>query len=605
MFRNNGNRTGTRRTNRTNQTNQTNRSNSQRRSRTHSPSPSRNQTNQTRKTRTSQKKSKTKKSSAKTVRRSSSLGRNLASSQRLRESYKRSVSYKKTITGGSTKSKHRNLQKQQTRPSSSSSSLSHHASKRSKQSISSSSSSLSSLSKLFAKLSIPTNTSSTILTADRIKEYNQFISLRKLSRGSDSKLGRVDCVNKHTKKFGGFIHLIRMIGSASNNGETWKACVSSSSSQAQDEYADNDYHIDDPQCTQPGSFPIALKKMPMRIIKKEKGKKFIRFTHSVEYPVDPVNTPKRDRLNWYTPAALEHEVWVEILVLEISREMIKQYICPNLPLMYDLAYCPNGCDYSNPELKEEGASCLLIANQLAQGDLRSWIGARPRSMDEWKIMIYDNLNGLAALWIYCKAVHYDIHHQNGLVLGEPLGAPLPESDGTFIENKIRARSSVSEDGESKSVIPKIHRIYRPRNGSMFILWDFQYAFSADVLDSKVWYEYHRDPKIVRDYIWTVDYAQIFNINLVVESMKLSKDPRVNKGILPKELRSILTSISLHADRGTLPQDLLVILAKEWGWLEPPKNKDSIVERYDLTAPLKVNSKLASTGLFVQDKFTVV
>ena len=62
----------------------------------------------------------------------------------------------------------------------------------------------------------------------------------------------------------------------------------------------------------------------------------------------------------------------EIFFMELVGKLVKQRVCPNLPLYYGGFVC-NNCEYSNIKLNKNNRNCLIIPNELADGDLKKII----------------------------------------------------------------------------------------------------------------------------------------------------------------------------------------------------------------------------------------
>jgi hypothetical protein len=138
-------------------------------------------------------------------------------------------------------------------------------------------------------------------------------------------------------------------------------------------------------------------------------------------------------------------VWGEIATYLLCQTLILANICPNLPLMYRYYWCPN-CDFVKFKSQKP---CLLVLNELADGDLKMYILQKKRI---WTFSLIDNclfqiVVGLYAIEKYFDANHNDLHWGNVLVHEiKPGGA---------WEYKI--------NGE----------IYTIENlGYIFVLWDF-------------------------------------------------------------------------------------------------------------------------------------
>lgn len=153
-----------------------------------------------------------------------------------------------------------------------------------------------------------------------------------------------------------------------------------------------------------------------------------------------------DKIDWK-----EKEVVKEIKALINSRRIVENYVCPNLPLIFGIMNCENA-RYTNKNLIKRGApmSCVMVFNELANGDLREW-KKDLHSSDEWKSCMFQVLCGLSAIEETMLMMHGDMHYGNMLYTNI-------EEGGCWHYRFI--------EGEN------IYDYYPPNAGQVWKLWDF-------------------------------------------------------------------------------------------------------------------------------------
>lgn len=197
------------------------------------------------------------------------------------------------------------------------------------------------------------------------------------------------------------IVLLNRIGTKSVDGEVFKACYLLSCKKY-----------------------IAVKKIHIEIPKKEE--KYI----NNYYSLDAVNS---------------HSIWSELLFLKAMTELVKNKICPNLPMYFNNYICKN-CD------NKTGDNCMYIVNELANGDLKMYLNTYTYSFDELMSCYYQIF-----LALYCIKKQYNLFH-NDLHFGNVLFHNLDKSNKEIKYWKYKLNNSI------EIVVP----IY----SKLFVLWDF-------------------------------------------------------------------------------------------------------------------------------------
>lgn len=170
----------------------------------------------------------------------------------------------------------------------------------------------------------------------------------------------------------------------------------------------------------------------------------------VALKVMPVTSdPSDTRIDWSVK-----EVVKEIRILDALCSLVERHISQNVPLTFDTLVCFN-CRYANPSLRNKDAptSCVVIPNELADGDLLHWMTSQ-HSPDEWKSCIFQVISGLSAAQEHLGIIHADLHDGNMLFTNV--------SPGGYWHYRfvVDGRSSETYD------------YYVPNAGQLWKLWDF-------------------------------------------------------------------------------------------------------------------------------------
>lgn len=137
------------------------------------------------------------------------------------------------------------------------------------------------------------------------------------------------------------------------------------------------------------------------------------------------------------------DVFREVDALNFVGLLVEEYVNPNLPLTYDVFAYPN----QNP------TSRIVVANELASGDLKNWTRSDRRSIVQWKSCVFQILAGLTALEEYAGILHRDLHWGNVLYTDVP-------SEGCW-----HYRYVVDETGD-------VLDFYPINAGQLWRIWDF-------------------------------------------------------------------------------------------------------------------------------------
>jgi len=165
----------------------------------------------------------------------------------------------------------------------------------------------------------------------------------------------------------------------------------------------------------------------------------------VAVKIAPKNTPGIER---------------EIQNYESATKLVKRYISPHFPVVYGYNLCDH-CEYENPRIlanKRSTKKCYYIFNELAAGDLKTWI-KQQASKKTWEpeevyhSMVTQLLMGLFALHWALNMTHADLHWGN--VLWHDTSA----TKGGYWHYQM-IYSGLTQN------------IYIKNTGQLWVLWDF-------------------------------------------------------------------------------------------------------------------------------------
>ncbi len=139
----------------------------------------------------------------------------------------------------------------------------------------------------------------------------------------------------------------------------------------------------------------------------------------------------------------------EIFFMELVGTLVRENICPNLPLYYGGFVCDN-CEYSNKKLKSSNKNCFILPNELADGDLKSIIEKAKVSVTTMRFIFFQIFMGIYAMKKYFGICHNDLHYGNVLF--------------TKVDKSLIFRYKIQGNA-----------VYIPTNGYLITLWDFGYA----------------------------------------------------------------------------------------------------------------------------------
>jgi hypothetical protein len=127
-----------------------------------------------------------------------------------------------------------------------------------------------------------------------------------------------------------------------------------------------------------------------------------------------------DRINLYNT---KFNAWRELKAMYLINKVIKNRICPNIPLMYEWYIC-NNCTYDNINLQNlKSKTCLILLIELAETDLRNWVIQKSLNnklnknmlIETWYNIFFQIFTTLNSIYKYHNLVHHDLHWSNVLL----------------------------------------------------------------------------------------------------------------------------------------------------------------------------------------------
>jgi hypothetical protein len=187
----------------------------------------------------------------------------------------------------------------------------------------------------------------------------------------------------------------------------------------------------------------------------EYGEAWIGYTFKNGYKVAVKKMPlgEDDQFESYTNKQLlsGDSAWSEMASYMLSTILVMANICPNLPVLYKYFWCPK-CHFVNKQITPKTQPCLIVINELAEGDLKMYLEKKPQIWNHNLITncLFQIAAGLYSLQKFYNLTHNDLHYGNVLV--------HEVQPGGFWHYLI--------DGKN---------YYIPNLGYVFVLWDFGMA----------------------------------------------------------------------------------------------------------------------------------
>lgn len=169
------------------------------------------------------------------------------------------------------------------------------------------------------------------------------------------------------------------------------------------------------------------------------------------------------------PYSVDYSSWHEVNILShVILPIIKNKICPNLPLIYGSKLCPEY--FLKIDGKRKKYDCISIMTELANGNLKEWFTKEEkiRSDDEVYSMLFQVLSALYAIQYYGQIMNFDIKKENILYYKVEKGGYWRY----IIENKSYLVPNhgfvfiLSDFGVSRSMNP-LYKVYKTPSEKSF------------------------------------------------------------------------------------------------------------------------------------------
>ena len=260
----------------------------------------------------------------------------------------------------------------------------------------------------------------------RLNLYNEIDNfLNKYFTNNIQCLDKCDPVSR--KKNGGyclrdFFIKIKQIGTRSAYGKVFVSCINA-------DLIFKDYPT---QCLTICSVLEYYKDLPPRLIDECKGEYkheplliALKLQALNEIEVSDIqycqsHTKTKNYTPWNVRRFCKTEMWREIRATQLLSLLIKYGICPNVPIIYRVYLCDKCTEqageltlFPSKSLKIEKVKCLIIVNELSNGDFKTWMKSK-RSENEWFMAYFQIFMGVLAMQLNFGMVHYDFHWGNQL-----------------------------------------------------------------------------------------------------------------------------------------------------------------------------------------------
>lgn len=154
----------------------------------------------------------------------------------------------------------------------------------------------------------------------------------------------------------------------------------------------------------------------------------------------------------------DSEIWAEIYFSKLVSVLKEKNVVPHVPRYYTHYICGT-CAFENENLKKSSNKCIILPNDLANGDLKSFLITQEYSTETLILSYVQIYLGILAINLYFSLDHNDLHYGNVLYKKVKKGV-----------NRYTLDSKT---------------YYIPNNGLLFYLWDFGFATITDFIEPKV------------------------------------------------------------------------------------------------------------------------
>jgi hypothetical protein len=137
----------------------------------------------------------------------------------------------------------------------------------------------------------------------------------------------------------------------------------------------------------------------------------------------------------------------ELKLYDYFTKVVLDGVNPHFPIIYKSTEC-NGCVYDNPDIGRKSKECLVCFNELANGDLESFITFSPDITDSALVSMWCQMAIAGFALEKKKYAHNDLHWGNILYHN------VPEYEGAYMHYKI--------DNDN---------VYIRSSGHHWVMWD--------------------------------------------------------------------------------------------------------------------------------------
>ena len=205
---------------------------------------------------------------------------------------------------------------------------------------------------------------------------------------------------------------------------------------------------------------------------------------------------------------------------------------PHFPLIYKSLKC-SACQYDNKRHFKEGP-CITVFNELAQGDLKSYLKTAHSS--------YDLLCIFGQLIMTCLAMEHAGYVHNDMHWGNYLYHLVPEYTGKYMHYIYRDTRN------------QVHHVYLKNNGILFIGWDFADMSEAHGLNENLNDDLYR---ILHIYTWAVQESYPGFPSTAEKICVALKDAARNNSYGVSGLLMYYASL-LHSEKSSRVQEIVLI-----------------------------------------------
>ncbi|HEY9706043.1 MAG TPA: hypothetical protein V6C58_26645 [Allocoleopsis sp.] len=265
-------------------------------------------------------------------------------------------------------------------------------------------------------------------------------------------------------------------------------------------------------------------------------------------------------------ALINSTVWSELLFLKMCNILVKNEICPNLPFYYWHFIC-NKCVYTNPNIEKNLNNCVLVVNEKADGDFKTFITQENPSILSILTAYFQIFVGIYCIRKYFNVWHRDLHW------------------GNILFHRIK------DLGNFEYVIKnKTYTI--PNYGYVFVVWDFGRAMIPNKIEPK---------DLVNLYLGeTFPYTDFVRISTMLFIDQDQKNITYHK--IGKYLVEIISGIFNKTNTDiVLVEKMIDTLGKDISFLIKNSKDKQIIQTFDTDKCIKLTKDYKDLDKFLLKK----